>query len=126
MKVLSTLLLSGAFGVASCHPDESACPAPQLLVIHIWTFEVTARDSVTGALLANTTAMAARTPQGDTVTRTIGSDVSQYPVTLIVLGGTYTVSVAATGYLTWTKTVTTDPECRINNVPLTALMQKSP
>ena len=125
MKVLSTLLLSGAFGVASCH-SESACPAPQLLVVHVWTLDVTARDSVSGALLANTTAIAARTPQGDTATRSIGSDVSQYPVTLNVFGGTYTVSVAAPGYLTWSKTVTTDPECRINHVQITALMQKSP
>lgn len=120
MKCFSTIALSCAFVLASCHRDcGSNLVAPDYSIV------VTAQDSVTGALVANTTVMEIQQSLADTAKRSIGSDVTMYPAVLPQFGGTFTVSVAAPGYTTWSKTLS-GLRCAEARLVLTARMQKSP
>ena len=87
--------------------------------------QVTARDSVTGALVAN--AVLRAVGQGsDSASVSIGSNVNLYPVNLASYGDTYAVSVQAPGYSPWSRTVVVTGGCVPKGVTVTALMQKSP
>ena len=125
LRRCSTVVVFGAFLSASC--SDSKC-TPFSLYEH--TLTVTAKDSVTGALVANTT-LTAVTSQYGTATLSIGSDVSQYPVVFYnPASGPNTVTVAAAGYATWSQAVSVPDysggDCKpINVASVTALMQKS-
>jgi PEGA domain-containing protein len=121
-RFLPVLALVCAFSVAGCHSATGSCRSFALYSHDIF---VSAKDSGTGALVPNATLTAMR-PQGDTAKASIGSDVTQYPADLLVLGGTYTVSVTAPGYAAWSATVSVATNCTQLDVPITALMQKSP
>lgn len=116
----ATVLLCGTLASASC--ASSRCGLDP--IEH--TLEVTAKDSVSGTLVANATVTAVA--QLDTMTKLVGSDVSQYPVFFISSGGTYTISITAPGYAAWSKTITVSgvpSNCKpIVLASLTALMQK--
>jgi len=119
----ATLVLSCAFAVAGCHSATgSKCDS---FAVYTHSIVVTAKDSVTGALVPNAAVMAAGA-SGDTAKMSIGSDVTRYPADLSVLAGAYTVSVAASGYATWTTTVGVANDCAQPQVTLTAMMQRSP
>jgi len=113
--ITSTLLLAGCRSLTGCNATSLTL-----------ALEVTAKDSVTGALVPNATLKSAYADGQAVATVSVGSEVSGYPVNLATAGGTYTVSIAAAGYTTWTQTVVVNGECRPTAVSITALMQKSP
>ena len=82
---------------ASCsHESPLSCSAdlePPLVI--------TVRDSISGALLPNV-GITSTGPAGETVI--VGSDVGVYPINVVRGAGTYSVSVSAAGYVTWTGT----------------------
>jgi hypothetical protein len=107
--------------------DRSAPVAVSCLVMYQTLF-VTARDSVSGALVPNAV-LTATGPR--TYSASVGSDVSVYPVVVAFVEGTFFVTVQAAGYNTWSKSVTVPSsdlsDCRPpNSVSVTALLQPTP
>jgi hypothetical protein len=106
------------------------CTAPRCNsnTLYEHTIEVTAKDSVTGALVANAT-LAGVVAQYGTATYSIGSDVSKYPV-LFYNPESGPLTITATGYATWSKSISVPAysgDCKpINVASFTALMVRSP
>jgi hypothetical protein len=125
MKSLPLALVMVALSASACKREPTALVVCPLVAYD--ALSVTARDSVSGALLPNAFLKALGT-YTDSIN--VGSNLSNYPVALGAVAGMYAVSVQAPGYATWTRmeTVTlSDPECGIpNQLSVTALMQRSP
>lgn len=108
----------------------AACTAPRCNnnTLYEHTIEVTAKDSATGALVANAT-LTGTVAQYGTATYSVGSDVSTYPV-LFYNPESGPLTVTAPGYATWSKDVSVpgySSDCKpINVASFTALMVKSP
>ena len=111
-----------ALAISGCKPVTEACAAytsPALVV--------TARDSVSGALIPNAIISAS---MGTLTDSAVVGPAPEYPVLLASSAGTYEVSVRAPGYTTWTSTQTvayTNQACgHIAPLAFTALMQGVP
>jgi hypothetical protein len=118
-----TLLVLAVSASACMSPPTAVCAAVAYSAIR-----VTAKDSVSGALLPNASLKAVGPYQTDSLN--VGSNLGYYPVTLGWTAGTYAVSVQAPGYSEWARTETvtlSDPKCGVPNlVSVVALMQRSP
>ena len=125
MKCLALAVASLAFCGLACGKGITATCS----TVEYHTLFVTAKDSISGALVPNAV-LKATGPFSDSVS--IGPNVSAYPVSLAGAAGVYTVTVQATGYSTWTKTVTVtlsgQSDCggQPNIVSITALLEKTP
>ena len=124
MKYLGTVAMLLTVIGSGCkkNPTATSCAA-----IGWRSLSVTAKDSVTGTLMANAVLRAVGT-YSDSVA--VGSNLNLYPVSLAGAAGTYLVTVQAPGYSAWThsETVTSsDPICgRPDPLFVTALLQRTP
>ncbi len=126
MKFPRVPVLVFALIASACAREPTALVVCPLVAID--ALQVTARDSVSGALLPNVFLKAVGPFQTDSIS--VGSNLMNYPVVLGSAGGAYAVSVEAAGYSTWARTETVtlaDPQCGVPNIlKVTVLMQRSP
>lgn len=122
IKLLALTVLVLPLALASC--GSLVGPGCTSTVAYL-ALELTAQDSITGALTLN--ALIRAVGQGpDSASVSIGSDVNRYPVNLAGHVGTYAVTVQSPGYVTWSRSVVVTGVCVPKQVTVVALMQKSP
>jgi hypothetical protein len=120
-RMLAMFVLCCALGLVGC---DSPANCGSGLVARAPSLEVTVRDSVTGALVANATVTMIPEVSRDSVSRTVGADVSEYPVWIAAWGGTSVVSAAAPDHMPFSETLTLPRDCSQLRTSLTFLLHK--
>lgn len=115
--------------LASCSTEK--LPSAFCTDIAIPGIAVTVEDATTGAPIASSTTVVARSASyTDSTTRNASpSSLDLLPIALAYEHeGTYTVTVAKPGYSGWMRSsvVVTADQCHVHTVKLVALLQRSP